>query len=97
MVRFRFFQPYSVLEKTLHVLCEAVDLPVGTGDIQVHNEVWTTPMARKRRWAARQGFNREAGEVSTPLDLESARIVYSDLVGYQTSDIRLLWTIITKP
>ena len=25
------------------------------------------------------------------------RIVYSDLVGYQTSDIRLLWTIITKP
>ena len=25
------------------------------------------------------------------------RIVYSDLVGYQTSDIRLLWTIITRP
>ena len=25
------------------------------------------------------------------------RIVYSDLVGYQTSDIKLLWTIITKP
>ena len=25
------------------------------------------------------------------------RIVYSDLVGYQTLDIRLLWTIITKP
>ena len=24
-------------------------------------------------------------------------IVYSDLVGYQTSDIRLLWTIITRP
>ena len=23
--------------------------------------------------------------------------VYSDLVGYQTTDIRLLWTIITKP
>ena len=23
--------------------------------------------------------------------------VYSDLVGYQTSDIRLLWTIITRP
>ena len=25
------------------------------------------------------------------------RIVYSDLVGYQTSDIRLLWTIIIRP
>ena len=24
-------------------------------------------------------------------------IVYSDLVGYQTSDITLLWSIITKP
>ena len=24
------------------------------------------------------------------------RIVYSDLVGYQASDIRLLWTIITQ-
>ena len=29
--------------------------------------------------------------------LVSGRIVYSDLVGYQTSDIRLLWTIITRP
>ena len=27
----------------------------------------------------------------------SRSYVYSDLVGYQTSDIRLLWTIITKP
>ena len=25
------------------------------------------------------------------------RIVYSDLVGYQTSDIRLLWTITPNP
>ena len=25
------------------------------------------------------------------------RIVYSDLVGYQTSDIRLLWTITPPP
>ena len=25
------------------------------------------------------------------------RIVYSDLVGYQASHIRLLWTIITRP
>ena len=27
----------------------------------------------------------------------ACRIVYSDLVGYQTSDIRLLWTITPKP
>ena len=33
---------------------------------------------------------REGGEVP-------GSYVYSDLVGYQTSDMRLLWTIITRP
>ena len=33
------------VERTLQILCEAV----GTADIQVHNDVWTTLMARKRR------------------------------------------------
>ena len=32
-----------------------------------------------------------------PVSLSSTRIVYSDLVGYQTSDIRLLWTITPNP
>ena len=35
--------------------------------------------------------------VRFPLLVVLVRIVYSDLVGYQTSDIRLLWTIITRP
>ena len=39
------------------------------------------------------------GGTASPNQLSSwgARIVYGDLVGYQTSDIRLLWTIITRP
>ena len=37
---------------------------------------------------------RKRGRTASPV---GSRIVYSDLVGYQTSDIRLLWTIITKP
>ena len=40
------------VERTLRILCEAVGPPVGTPDIQVHNDVWTTLMARKRPWAA---------------------------------------------
>ena len=52
------------LEKTLQVLCKAMGPPVGTADIQVHNEVWTTWMARKRHWATRPGFDREAGQDS---------------------------------
>ena len=32
-----------------------------------------------------------------PLGRMRISYVYSDLVCYQTSDIRLLWTIITKP
>ena len=46
--------------------------PVGTADIQVHNDIWTTLMARKRRWAARHGFDREAGQDARPVDLEHA-------------------------
>ena len=61
------------MEKALQILCEALGRPVGTTDIQMHNDVWTTLMARKRRWAARQGFDRKAGKDSRPVDLESAR------------------------
>ena len=48
------------VERALLILCEAVGPPLGTTDIQLHKDVWTTLMARKRRWAARQGFDREA-------------------------------------
>ena len=61
------------VERTLQILCEAVGPPVGTADIQVHNDVWTTLMARKCRWAARQGFDREVGQDPRPVDLEHAR------------------------
>ena len=61
------------VEWTLQILCEAVGPPVGTADIQVHNDVWATLMARKRRWAAHQGFDREAGQDSWSVDLENAR------------------------
>ena len=61
------------MERTLQILCEAVGLPVGTTDIQVHNDVWTTLMARKHRWAAQQGFDREAGQDARPMDFENAR------------------------
>ena len=39
----------------------------------MHNDVWITHMARKRRWAARQGFDREAGQLARLVDLEHAR------------------------
>ena len=61
------------MKRTLRVLCEAVGPPLGTTDIQVHNDVWDTLVARKRRWAARQGFDREACHDVWPLDLEHAR------------------------
>ena len=42
------------------------------------------------------GFSQDNVAAVTAMR-ERIRIVYSDLVGYQTSDIRLLWTIITRP
>ena len=39
---------------TLWILSEAVGPAVGTTDIQAHNDLWTTLMARKCRLAARR-------------------------------------------
>ena len=55
-----------------------------------------------RRRYRRQAAENEADLMARIWETERAqvvklRIVYSELVGYQTSGIRLLWTIITKP
>ena len=57
----------------LRIVCEAVGPPVGTADIQVHNDVRTTLMARERQWAAWQGFDQAAGQDARPVNLENAR------------------------
>ena len=45
-----------------------------------------------------QGPGREhRGGMAAPLKRRPTSYVYSDLVGYQTSDIRLLWTITPNP
>ena len=50
---------------------------------------------------SRQHMRHVRGRFHSGINLTSrearTRIVYSDLVGYQTSDIRLLWTITPKP
>ena len=64
------FSPQEWVARTLQIICEAVGHPIGTADIQVHNDVWSTLMARKRQSAASQGFDREMGQKSRPVDSE---------------------------
>ena len=51
--------------------CRSCVMQWGSGDSghAVHNDVWNTLIARKRRWAARQGLDQEAGQGARPLDL----------------------------